>query len=227
MDKISVIVVAGGVGKRMGANIPKQFLLLRDKPILMHTLNRFYEAYKHLDLRLILVLNPDYFDFWRTLKQEFNFQLPLIEVSGGKERFHSVKNGLALAYDQGVIAVHDAVRPFVTREFLLEAYKLAKVHGNAVPYTLPKSSVRIEIDNENKPLPRDKVRLIQTPQIFDAKKLKQAYKVRFNPEFTDDATVYQSLGEKIFLFEGLDFNIKITTEADFVLAKYFIEKKSF
>ncbi len=227
MDKISIIIVAGGVGKRMGTNIPKQFLLLRDKPIIMHTLSRFYEAYKHLDLRLILVLNPNYFDFWRDLKQKFNFQLPLIEVSGGKERFHSVKNGLALAYDDGFIAVHDAVRPFVTRDFLLKAYKIASEYGNAVPYVLPKSSVRLENEGENKPLPRDKVRLIQTPQIFDAKKLKQAYKVRFKPEFTDDATVYQILGEKIHLFEGLDFNIKITTEADLALAKYFIEKKSF
>ncbi len=223
-DRICVIIVAGGVGKRMGAAIPKQFLLLRNRPILMHTLERIFAGFKGFDLRVVLVLNEDYRDYWNDLKQKYGFNLPVIETNGGKERFHSVKNGLALCYDNGIIAVHDAVRPLITPDFLHKGYDLATEKGCAIPYTLPKSSLRIEENGENRPLPRWKVRVIQTPQFFDAGKLKQAYDTEYRQEFTDDASVFEAAGNKIFLYEGLDFNIKITTEADLLLAAYFIEK---
>ncbi len=225
MDKLSVIIVAAGIGKRMGTAVPKQFLLLRDKPIIMHTIEKFYQAFNHLDLRIILVLNANYFDYWHELKQKFNFQIPVIEITGGQERYHSVRNGLELAYDHGIIAVHDGVRPFVNSHFLQNIYSEAKKFNSAVPYTLPKSSVRIEENNQNRPLPRDRIRIIQTPQMFDANRLKQAYaKVNYNKDLTDDATVYQTAGYTVHLVPGLDENIKITTEIDYLLAKILIEK---
>ncbi len=224
MDKISVIVVAGGKGKRMGTKVPKQFLLLRNRPVLMHTLERLAQAFGNLDLRLILVLNSEFFDYWQELKQHYDFNLPLIEITGGKERFHSVKNGLTLAFDTGIIAVHDAVRPFVTNDFLRQGLNLAQEKDSAVPYVLPKSSVRIEENGENRQLDRSKLRIIQTPQFFNAGKLKSAYNTDYKPVFTDDATVYEYAGNKIHLFKGLENNIKITTEADYFLARYLIEK---
>ena len=225
MDKISVIIVAGGIGRRMGTTVPKQFLLLRDKPIVMHTIEKFYLAFSNYDLRLILVLNTNYFDYWLELKQKFNFQLPVTEITGGRERFHSVRNGLEIAYDQGIIAVHDAVRPLITPQFLQNLYFEAKKFESAVPYTLPKSSIRIEQNGQNHPLPRDQIRIIQTPQMFDAQKLKQAYaKIEYNKNLTDDATVFQTAGFNVHLVRGLDENIKITTKTDYLLAKILIEK---
>ena len=225
MDKISVIIVAGGIGRRMGTAVPKQFLLLRDKPIVMHTIEKFYSAFQNHNLRIILVLNPNYFDYWHELKQKFNFNIPVTEITGGQERFHSVRNGLEIAYNEGIIAVHDAVRPFINQQFLLYLYQEAKKFKSAVPYTLPKSSIRIEQNGQNQPLPRDKIRIIQTPQMFDAQKLKQAYaKIEYNKNLTDDATVYQTVGFNVHLVRGLDDNIKITTETDYLLAKILIEK---
>ncbi len=218
MDYLSVIIVAGGQGRRMGGSIPKQFLLLGDRPILMHTVQRFYNAFSHLNLRVILVLASDYVDYWQGLVKEYSFSVPHVIAYGGKERFHSVRSGLQKAYDTGLVAVHDGVRPLVNRQFLHKLYNEALEHGNAVPYIKPHSSVRIEKDGRNWAVDRSTVRLIQTPQFFPVEDLRHAYEQEYKSFFTDDASVYESLGKEIHLVEGLEENIKLTRPLDLYLA---------
>ncbi len=219
MDNLSVIIVAGGQGRRMGGSVPKQFLLLGDRPILMHTIQRFYQAFPDLNLRIILVLNKDYEQYWQELVARYSFEVPHRIAYGGQERFHSVKNGLALAFEQGLVAVHDAVRPLVTTAFLRRVLDEARDKGNAVPFVLPHSSVRIEEQGRNWPIDRSKVRLVQTPQMFDVQELRQAYDQEYQNSFTDDATVFESLGKKVNLVPGIEENIKLTRPIDLYLAE--------
>ncbi len=224
MDKLTAIIVAGGVGKRMGRSVPKQFLLLGDRPILMHTIEKFAMAYDHIDLDIIVVMHPDYHDYWKDLIHHYNFNIPHTLADGGKERFFSVRNGLKRASQHGLIAVHDGVRPLISTDFLQKIYEEAIEYGNAVPYIRPKNSVRIEENGHNHAIDRNTVRLIQTPQLFPAAELKQAYKQEYKSHFTDDATVYESLGQTIHLIEGEEQNIKITTETDLYLAEIILSK---
>ncbi len=224
MDKLTAIIVAGGVGKRMGRSVPKQFLLLGDRPILMHTIEKFATAYNHIDLDIIVVMHTDYQDYWKDLIRRYDFDIPHTLAEGGKERFFSVRNGLKLSRDNGLIAVHDGVRPLISIDFLQKIYEEALHHGNAVPYIRPKSSVRIEKNGHNYAIDRNTVRLIQTPQFFPAAELKQAYNQTYKSYFTDDATVYESYGKTIHLIEGEVQNIKITTEIDLYLAEIILSK---
>ena len=225
MDYLSVIIVAGGFGKRMAKSIPKQFLLLQDRPILMHTLSRFYKAFNNVHLRIIVVINKEYEDYWFDLVKEYKFNVPHLIAYGGKERFYSVKNGLEKCFDKGLVAVHDSVRPFVNKTFLLKLYKEAKLKGNAVPYILPYSSVRLESEGKNWAIERNKVRMIQTPQFFQVLLLKLAYNQEYKILFTDDASVYESIGQRINLVLGLEKNIKITTPLDMLIAQELVRRE--
>ncbi len=215
------IVVAGGTGTRMQQALPKQFIEVAGKPILMHTLECFYRY--NPDIRLVLVLPEDQQQVWRALCQKHRFNLFHIVVKGGATRFGSVKNGLALVQGEAIVAVHDGVRPFVSTDIIREAFATAALSGNAVVAVSPKDSIR-ELAQEgqrSKAVPRTHYRLVQTPQCFKASILRQAYEQPDQPAFTDDASVVESIGEEIVLVEGSYRNIKITTPEDLLLAEVF------
>ena len=222
MARRYVIIVAGGMGVRMFGNVPKQFLMLGDKPILLHTLRRWMEF--DPDIPIILVLPQTHHATWTEIAKQFDVQANISVVYGGSERFYSVKNALQHIPDDVLVAVHDAVRPFVSVETIASSFTWAEKHGSAVPYTIPHESVRMEKDDGNNfPLNRNMLRNIQTPQTFLSNKLKQAYQQPFHSDFTDDASVWEKTGETLFLFEGNRENIKITTEWDLKVAGCLME----
>jgi len=219
------IIVAGGVGTRMGANTPKQFLLLNDKPILYYTLKVFLEAYP--DLKIVLVLPEEYTDLGREIIDGW-FDYSRIQItSGGETRFHSVKNGLALAEKDSIIFVHDAVRCLVTTDLIHRCYDNASKTGSAVPAIRSRDSVRIlnEEENDNEVLDRSKIVFIQTPQAFHSRILLPAFEIDFKERFTDEATVVEAFGLKISLVEGEENNIKITRPIDLVIAEKILEER--
>lgn len=209
--KRTIIIVAGGKGLRMESEIPKQFLELNGKPVLMHTIEAFFLFDE--EIKLILVLPKGQFSFWDELCQKHHFTIPHQKVAGGSTRFESVKNGLEQAPDTGLIGVHDGVRPFIRPETITRIYNEAAKHGNAIPVIAPSESIRIVTENSNQIIDRASVRLIQTPQVFEAKALKEAYKIQYKESFTDDASVFEG-NNKIHLVEGQQGNIKITTPED-------------
>ena len=211
------LIVAGGSGIRMGQDIPKQFLHLAGRPILMHTIEKFY-AYDN-EINIIVVLAESQIIYWENLVEEFAFTIPHKTVVGGSERFYSVKNGLSYISTPSVVAIHDGVRPLVSLETISRCFEAAMVYGNSVPAVAPSDSLRIVTDKGSKPVNREAIRLIQTPQVFDTEKIQTAYNQKFNPAFTDDATVFEKTGEKIVLVEGNVQNIKITTPLDLILAE--------
>ena len=213
------IIVAGGTGSRMGSEIPKQFIKIGKLPILMHTINRFFELDK--SLTIILILPESQFDFWNELCMEYDFNIPHQIVAGGYSRFQSVGNGLkTITTNDGLVAIHDGVRPFVNKEIIQKSFEIAAEKGNAIVAVKLKDSIRIEEPNgTTKALDRSKFHLIQTPQTFQLKLIKQAFNTPELTEFTDDATVLERLGEKINLIEGSYQNIKITTPEDLIFAE--------
>jgi len=208
----TVIIVAGGRGIRMQSDIPKQFLLLDGMPVLMRTMDAFVQF--DPDIRMILVLPKDQFSYWDELCAEHSFSLNYQKIAGGPRRFDSVKNGLSLAPDQGLIGIHDGVRPFIHPDTIRRIYQEAQKFGNATPAIPPTESVRIESKESNHIIDRDTIRLIQTPQVFEAKTLKEAYNQQYQNTFTDDASVIEAAGHKIHLTKGQTNNIKITTKED-------------
>jgi 2-C-methyl-D-erythritol 4-phosphate cytidylyltransferase len=210
------IIVAGGSGQRMQRDIPKQFLLLKDKPVLMHTLLKFREAGSGISI--ILVLPEAYGDLWKELEEKHGFDMNYSMVTGGETRFDSVKNGLKAIQGNGLVAVHDAVRPLISAAFINRLYADAEKNGNAVPVVPVKETLRMVEGENNTTADRSLFRIVQTPQVFDAVKLQKAFDQPWNPAFTDEATVMQLSGEKIFLSDGDIFNIKITTPEDLVFA---------
>ncbi|MCF8319304.1 MAG: 2-C-methyl-D-erythritol 4-phosphate cytidylyltransferase [Sphingobacteriaceae bacterium] len=216
------ILVGGGSGSRMKQDIPKQFLLVAGKPVLMHTMETFYQAEPRPEL--ILVLNVDFHEYWEKLCSTHEFTIPHSLVKAGHERFFSVKNGLKLVKGKALVAIHDAVRPNIKKEKIEEAFSYAEMHGNAVLAIQSKDSVRISDTKENKALARELVYLIQTPQIFTSNVLRKAYQQEFRTSFTDDASVVEHAGVAIHLVEGDPKNIKITYPEDLVLAEVFLKK---
>jgi len=213
-----LIVVAGGKGVRMGASIPKQFLLLAGKPLIFQTINRFL-AYDH-GMELIVVLPRDNISLWKELCIKHGFDHEHKVVTGGDERYDSVKNGLSLVRQKSLVAVHDAVRPLISRETIERCFDMAEKKGNAVPFIRPSESVReIVSDKSNRALRRDNIALIQTPQVFRSETLLSAYGNPYQPDFTDDASVIEAAGHKINLVEGNFENIKITTAEDLITAE--------
>lgn len=221
--KNAILLVAGGTGTRMESHVPKQFLELNGKPILQRTLEVVY-GYDP-SLHIIVVMHHHFIDYWNDLCRTLKIEIAHTVVAGGAERFHSVKNGLAaLPEDIGVVAVHDAVRPLVNHQTLHHCFNGAQEHGSAVP-TLPLSdSIREVRLGQSKHVDRSLYRLVQTPQCFSRDLLQQAYGQDYNPQFTDDASVVESIGHSIHLVPGNAENIKITTPTDLLFACLFFPK---
>lgn len=214
------IIVAGGVGRRMGGEIPKQFITLCGKPVLMHTIERFYAFDRQAEI--IVVLPADHISYWKELLEQYSFTVPHVIVQGGEERYFSVKAALAHADEKSFIAVHDGVRPLVSRDTIDRCFSDAEKYGNAIPFIEPADSVRTESDGHNAALSRKTIRLIQTPQVFDGRLIKKAYELPYNADFTDDASVIEAAGFDVHLTPGNRENIKITTPGDIVYANAII-----
>ncbi|NLV19721.1 MAG: 2-C-methyl-D-erythritol 4-phosphate cytidylyltransferase, partial [Bacteroidetes bacterium] len=187
--KLYAVIVAGGSGTRMGTDIPKQFLELAGRPVLMHTIERFLTFSN--SIHIITVLPGEYLEFWDQLKKKYNFTLPHIIVRGGETRFISVRNGLEYVDDDALVAVHDAVRPLVSIGTIKRCFETAGEYGNAIPVISPSDTLRIVNEENSKPVDRLLVKQIQTPQVFHSRLLKKAYCQSYLPEFTDDATVLE------------------------------------
>jgi 2-C-methyl-D-erythritol 4-phosphate cytidylyltransferase len=215
--QLYVVIVAGGSGKRMGIEMPKQFLELAGRPVLMHTIERFKTFSDSIEL--ITVLPEDQLRHWIELKERHSFSVPETLVKGGSHRFYSVRNGLQFVNVPGLVAVHDGVRPFVSLETIKRCFETAEKLGNAIPTVPIAESLRMITDNGSHPINRLLVRQIQTPQVFNAELLKNAYRQDYRHEFTDDATVLEYTGEKINLVEGNRENIKITNPEDLIISR--------
>lgn len=207
-----VIIVAGGKGLRMGTELPKQFLPIGDKPVLMHTLEVFrkYDA----NLRIILVLPREQQEFWKQLCEKHHFAVEHIVADGGETRFHSVKSGLANVQGPGLVGVHDGVRPFVSVEVICNCYELARQYKAVIPVIEVVETLRHLTDTGSETVSRNDYKLVQTPQVFDVDMLKQAYAQEYTPFFTDDASVVEAMGTSVYLAAGNRENIKITTPFD-------------
>jgi 2-C-methyl-D-erythritol 4-phosphate cytidylyltransferase len=214
--KLYVIIVAGGSGKRMGAEIPKQFLELAGRPVLMHTIERFKSFNDAIEI--ITVLPENQLRHWLDLQKKYSFNVLQTLVKGGSTRFLSVKNGLKFVNVPGLVAIHDGVRPFVSNDTIKRCFETAEKLGNAVPAISPTESLRILTDQGSTPINRQNVKQIQTPQVFNSELIKKAYLQEYRPEFTDDATVLEKMGEKINLIEGNRENIKITNPEDLLIS---------
>lgn len=222
MKKV-VIIVAGGRGKRMKSDIPKQFLPIYGFPILMHTIKKFYRHDN--SIKIIIVLPKKQIKIWKKLCRDYKFTRKHNIVQGGITRFHSVKNGLSKIRGQDwIVAIHDGVRPLVSLETINRCFKKAASSGNAVPTIEIPESIRIIEKGKNAPADRSRYRLIQTPQIFQVKLLQDSYKQDYKMEFTDDASVVESLGYSISLVQGNKENIKITTPSDLMVAESYLKK---
>ena len=220
-QKKYAIIVAGGSGSRMKSDLPKQFINIGGLPILMHTLKKFKEA--DADIELILVLPESQFEFWEELckiHSEFIKTIPHQLVAGGKSRFQSGKNGLQIIENEGLVAIHDGVRPFVSAEIIRESFRIAEEKGNAVVSVPSKDSVRVN----GQAIDRATVRLIQTPQTFQVPLIKKAFETEELITFTDDASVAEHAGFTINLMEGSYENIKITTPEDLLWAEVLLRK---
>jgi 2-C-methyl-D-erythritol 4-phosphate cytidylyltransferase len=210
------LIVAGGVGKRMGTEVPKQFLEVEGKPLLMHTISRF-RAFDE-SIEIITVLPANQLNYWKGLCKQKSFSIPHRLVEGGSSRFLSVKNGLRHVEENSIVAIHDGVRPLVSIPTIKRCFKAAKKFGNAVPVIIPADSLRMINEQGSVPLDRKLVKIIQTPQVFKSDLIKKAYRQKYSAEFTDDATVLEKTGEKIHLVEGNRENIKITNPVDLIIA---------
>jgi len=212
------IIVAGGKGVRMGNEIPKQFLLLQGKPILMHSIERFYSY--DTSIEIIVVLPGSQIDYWKELCNNHHFTIKHNIIVGGEQRFFSVRNGLdAITEINSVVAIHDGVRPLVSHETIDRCFEMAREKGNAIPSIGVVDSVRVQTSWGNEILDRNMLHLIQTPQTFQTKILKEAFLQCWHAGFTDDATVVEALGQKINLVEGNRQNIKVTTPMDLIIAE--------
>jgi len=211
------LIVAGGKGTRINSKLPKQFIALNGKPILLHTIEAFFTYSEKISV--VLVLPEDDFGIWESISKEFNFKKPITIQKGGETRFQSVKNGLDKIDGEGLVAIHDGVRPLVSVDLIGASFRLAAVHGSAVAAVRLKESIRVTDQDTTKAVDRSKFRLIQTPQTFNLQLIKKSYKIKEDPSLTDDASVAEKSGHKISLFEGSYQNIKITTTEDLIVAE--------
>jgi 2-C-methyl-D-erythritol 4-phosphate cytidylyltransferase len=219
------IIVAGGSGSRMQSAVPKQFLLLNGKPVLMYTVEAFYNS----DSRpaIIIVLPENYHHYWLELCKDHDFRIPHHLVNGGDTRFQSVKNGLALITNpEAVIAVQDAVRPLTDSIVIDQSFAHAKQYSNAIVAVKSRDSIRQVKNNISSALVRDEIYLVQTPQTFQSSLLRKAYEQEYSSDFTDDASVVERLGVNINIIEGSYTNIKITFPEDIAIAEMLLKQKS-
>ena len=220
-----IIVVAGGKGLRMGGEVPKQFQVIGNKPVLMVTLERLHAI--DPAMQLVLVLPAEQFDLWKEMCRQYEFAVPLLLTQGGATRFHSVQNGLAQvdAIDEALVGVHDGVRPFVSQRVIDDCFREAWIHGAAIPMIDLQDSLRhiVGADGVTEVVPRDRYRLVQTPQVFKLSVLRKAYEQRFVETFTDDASVVEASGKDVVAVEGNRENIKLTTPFDMLVARTLME----
>ncbi|NLI72583.1 MAG: 2-C-methyl-D-erythritol 4-phosphate cytidylyltransferase [Bacteroidales bacterium] len=222
-QKKTAIIVAGGKGKRMNTEIPKQFLELNGKPILIHTLEKFHQFSNEIEL--ILVLPSTQIDLWRKLCKKHQFFIKHKIVKGGSSRFHSVKNGLsAVKNSNGLIAIHDGVRPLVDIETIKRSFDGANEFGASIPVIDVVDSIRKVSGNENEAVDRNVIKLVQTPQVFRSKIILKSYEQPYRKHFTDDASVVESAGYSVKLVEGNRENIKITHMQDLQLAEILLKQ---
>ena len=215
-----IIIVAGGKGMRMGTDIPKQFIPVGGIPVLMRTIERFHEY--DTVLNIILVLPKHQQDYWKALCKEYNFNIPHVIVNGGETRFNSSKNGLAAIPDdaEGVVGIHDGVRPFVSLSVIKECFETAREEYAAIPVLPVTDTIRyIDAHGGGRNVQRSDYRIVQTPQVFDISLLKRAFNQPYQDSFTDDASVVESLGCQVSMVEGNRENIKLTTPFDLKIAE--------
>jgi len=215
------IIVAGGKGTRMGADIPKQFLILKNKPILCYSIKAFYNADNSTNI--IVVLPQEQIEFWEELCVKYKFNIKHTVIAGGKERFYSVKNGLELTSKNSLIAIHDGVRPLVSQSQINLAFELALKYKGVIPVIDSIDSLRKVENNSSVIINRQAIKRVQTPQVFLGDIILNAYNCSYNSNFTDDASVYENLGEKVFCFLGDEKNIKITTQVDLQFAELLLQ----
>ena len=219
-----IIIVAGGSGSRMGTEIPKQFLELHRKPVLMHTIQVFHDF--DPESKIILVLPEDQHQFWKKLCLKHSFSLQHQVVFGGKTRFHSVQSGLSQIEYEGIVFIHDGVRPLVSKETLERCLETAKKSGNAIPVLPVNESLRKQEGNLNISVDRSQYFSVQTPQTFRTEQILEAFKQEFDTTFTDDASVAEKVGFSIQMVEGNRENIKITTPTDLIIAQALLQSNS-
>lgn len=210
------LIVAGGSGLRMGSEVPKQFLLLKGKPILIHTIERFYET--GVFDEIILVLPKSERIFWDRLASDHGLKVPHLVIDGGSSRFESVKNGLSAIAGDGYVAIHDGVRPLVRSALINRCMTALKEHSNAIPCIEIIDSIRRVNNGDSSVVDRSELRAIQTPQCFQLDLIRNAYQLSDDGKSTDDASVFERAGHKIHLVEGERTNIKITVAADLIIA---------
>jgi 2-C-methyl-D-erythritol 4-phosphate cytidylyltransferase len=223
--KIHVLMVAGGSGTRMKSDVPKQFMLLNNKPVLMHTLENFLAYSKNINL--VLILPEDQFYTWNKLCSIHRFIHPHQLVAGGTERFWSVKNGLDQISNEGIVFIHDGVRPLVSHQTLKRCFDRAMIDGNAIPVLPVVESLRELTGIGNQMADRTRFVSIQTPQVFRTSDIKEAYQQGFDPAFTDDASVLERTGKTIHLVEGNPENIKITHPFDLKITEMILQQSGF
>lgn len=215
-----VIIVAGGSGSRMGSEIPKQFLELCGKPVLMHTIQVFHDF--DPEIKIILVLPENQQPFWNGLCLKHSFSLLHQVVAGGKTRFFSVRNGLSQITEEGIVFIHDGVRPLVSRQTIERCYYMAQKNGNAIPVLPVNESLRKQKGHQSVSVDRTLYLSVQTPQTFRSDQIIKAFEQDFDETFTDDATVVEKAGYPVFFVDGNRENIKITTPSDLIIADAFL-----
>lgn len=215
----SIIITAGGIGKRMNSAVPKQFIEVNGLPILMHTIKRFYDYDSSCEI--ILTLPEDWLIYWSEMRIKYNFQITHHVVSGGVERYDSIKNALNLCHTE-IIGVHDGVRPLVSKETIQRCLELVKKEGAVIPVLVLKESIRKKEKNTSIALERKDYFTVQTPQFFTSKILNKAYELPFHDKITDDASLVEEAGFKISLVEGNEENIKVTTPFDLKIINLFV-----
>lgn len=216
------VIVAGGAGKRMGSVLPKQFLLLKNKPVLYYTINAFLQAVP--GIHVIIVLPEEHLELGKEIVDGFFDEQQIQLTVGGETRFHSVQNGLKLISEESIIFVHDGVRCLVSTELIQRCYTTALETGSAVPAIECRDSVRMITEDGNDPVDRTKLRLVQTPQTFHSKILLPAFAIDYKERFTDEANVVEAFGLKVTLVQGEETNIKITNPVDMLIAENILEK---
>lgn len=224
MTKKIAIITAGGSGTRMGGAMPKQFLLLKDKPILWYTINAFFDAFD--DISIILVLPSDFIRQGEILVSEMGKEDSVTIIEGGATRFHSVKNGVNLLNKDSIVFVHDGVRCLITPALIRACYEQTVLMGSAIPAVSAIDSIRILDDHSNHTaINRSRIKIIQTPQTFKGELLIKSFNMPHQEIFTDEATVVEYSGEKIYLIEGDYDNLKITRPVDLILAESILQKR--
>jgi 2-C-methyl-D-erythritol 4-phosphate cytidylyltransferase len=218
------LIVAGGKGTRIKSSLPKQFIEVNGKPILLHTLEAFYRYSEKVSI--VLVLPEDDFVLWEKICKKFNFNKPLLQQKGGETRFQSVRNGLDQMTGEGLVAIHDGVRPLVSEDIIGASFRLAAIHQCAVAAVRLKESIRMTDQDNTKAMDRSRFRMIQTPQTFNLQLIKKAYLIKEDPGLTDDASVAERAGHLISLFEGSYENIKVTTAEDLVIAEALMKNRN-